>query len=1317
MAEAQGVQEIKDLTDNGFSGEEIESWRQQTVNELHEGGFSQTEIGEYFGEKNPDMASTKAYLDKNIAKNLGGGPKQVDTPALETLPGAPPTPDQKPKLPGETTPSPQVSAKEAHTMLEAIEAGWDMSVTGLIKNGKLPDTILPEHAPMYMRIASQVGMLAGDAPAMAAGSVAGGVAGASIGGLSMAAAGSVIPVAGTLTGAAVGVAGGGAAGASAGAFALPAAVRTTLMQHYQKGDVQDFGDFWERSSAVFLESLKAGTIGVATSGAGALAKGVIGGAAAPIVRNAAVAASEVAAMTTVGKAIEGHVPKAEDFVEAALVVGGLHAVVGGTAKVAEISGKMRDIYSKTGVKPEQVFEHSVQEPTIKQDLIANNTETPKAYESLVDKTAGEPGRLSAPRKTTNTLESPKAEISNVVGGTPNKLEVEPFKFDPDATVKIEPKVESGVTAPVPVEKSAYQSAQEKVLARIGTETPREKEPYTFNKFYKDFVDAKDPLNVIVKMTDKNTPLEANPYIQARLFVDHSNKSKHWFEFSPTEFDTNQPVKGVQPLMKILEPFKSASEVNAFDAYVLSKRALEIEASGRKTGVDLEAAKTVVEGGKSQYEANAKELVKYNNQLSKYMLDAGFLTKEGHKAMVEQNDAYVPMYRIVEKADGSKGQPGRGLFSPFKKLKGSEAEIVSPLESIAKNTALYVKRGEQNRAIRSFVEFAEKNDIMGGEFIKKSERSMKKIEISKDVNQFLEQNGIEGSAENVAIFRPEALKLGPNDVPVFRNGKMEVYEMHPDIAEIYRKMDGSPAAGMITKLLRPFASLQRASIALTPDFIMRNGIRDATTAAVFSKYKHVPVYDSLVAMGDIIGKSEHYQGWLRSGGGNGSFLDVDTLINKNMYRIDKETNFMSKSLNVLKSPFEMIHVVSNIMENSTRVAAYKNALKGKDLNSISLSESMNAGMQSREITVDFARMGAKGQAINQITAYWNVGVQGMDRTARAFQENPTGTAARAAAYITAPSILLWYANKDDPRWREIPRWQKDAFWIVFTKDETYRIPKPMELGLLFGSLPERTLEKYMTDNPEAMKDFDQSMLKMVEGFAPLPTGIAPVVEHWANKSTFTGNPIISSRYEGLFPEYQFTENTSETAKLVAKFVSVMPGMKERSGSSPMIIEHYARAWAGNTGMYALSALDKAMEKAGIVNPPPKPTATLSDIPFVKAFTIKYPSSNTQSIVDFEERYRKQDVAVKTIRHLAKQGDFDNMQKELQLASRNGDLEKLDKLKQGIGNMSAMVQMINRDPSMNPDEKRQSIDGLYSNMIEAAKMGREIQRSVDKDLGTE
>jgi hypothetical protein len=123
----------------------------------------------------------------------------------------------------------------------------------------------------------------------------------------------------------------------------------------------------------------------------------------------------------------------------------------------------------------------------------------------------------------------------------------------------------------------------------------------------------------------------------------------------------------------------------------------------------------------------------------------------------------------------------------------------------------------------------------------------------------------------------------------------------------------------------------------------------------------------------------------------------------------------------------------LIENATRLGEFKKVSGG-------LTEKaaiQEGGMAAREVTVDFARTGMKTRAMSLISAFFNAAVQGEDRVIRAFAEKPVGTTTKMMAAITLPSVLLYLSNRDDPRWQEIPRWQKDLFWIVFTEDHIYR----------------------------------------------------------------------------------------------------------------------------------------------------------------------------------------------------------------------------------------------------------------------------------------
>ena len=59
------------------------------------------------------------------------------------------------------------------------------------------------------------------------------------------------------------------------------------------------------------------------------------------------------------------------------------------------------------------------------------------------------------------------------------------------------------------------------------------------------------------------------------------------------------------------------------------------------------------------------------------------------------------------------------------------------------------------------------------------------------------------------------------------------------------------------------------------------------------------------------------------------------------------------------------------------------------------------------------MGAMVQGVNQISAFFNARIQGLNQTIKAFKDRPVQTYTKVFLYVQLPSIYLWLANHDDP----------------------------------------------------------------------------------------------------------------------------------------------------------------------------------------------------------------------------------------------------------------------------------------------------------------
>lgn len=301
------------------------------------------------------------YFQKVLAGSQAA-PEPTPQPKGKPLSGGPedavisgPQPGQGPDT---------IMTQEEPTYSQAVKTGFNQSIVGLYLahlrgEDRAPVSVMgdmgpaefrpgltteqQQDLPIGKRIAMQAAQIGGDLPAMAVGAAAGSAA--------------------------------GPAGAAAGAFAVPAGIRSILMAEYERGQIQTPQEFLFRGAMAMYEAGKGAAVGAATYGAGAAAR-----VAAPLLQVPA----EVVAMTTAGAAVEGHLPAARDFVDGAILIGGMHGAMALGGKVVraaqDVTPRLRKIYEKTGIRPEQIIEDIKSDPSIRQDLMAvGGPEVPRAY--------------------------------------------------------------------------------------------------------------------------------------------------------------------------------------------------------------------------------------------------------------------------------------------------------------------------------------------------------------------------------------------------------------------------------------------------------------------------------------------------------------------------------------------------------------------------------------------------------------------------------------------------------------------------------------------------------------------------------------------------------------------------------------------------------------------------------------------------------------------------------------------------------------------------------------------------------------------------
>lgn len=757
---------------------------------------------------------------------------------------------------------------------------------------------------------------------------------------------------------------------------------------------------------------------------------------------------------------------------------------------------------------------------------------------------------------------------------------------------------------------------------------------------------------------------------------------------------------------ILEPIKSEKEYKALSIYITAKRGLEKIQQGIEVGFSKASALKIVNQYKAKYDTISKELTAYNKRLLDYMLEKQMLSKEAYEVMLQANKDYVPFSRVID-AKGSK--INEAVTNPLKQMKGSKKKIIDPIETMYNNTVHFIALAERNAAFIKFIEMVEAN-VKDFPEIFKSKKTAKAIKVTRKELETVVTDASkisEKAAEGFTIFRKDGNVVSNKEIAFMRNGKLEVWEVGTELANTFKNFD-SFQAGLIIKIMSQPSKLLRAGSTLAPEFMVKNIQRDSLTAAIFSRANTIPIlaqFRGLFHM--IMGKrfgGEMYQKWIKSGGLQSMVTSMDrTYFAKNV----KNELLGAKPYNMLKSPLEMLRILSEGFETVTRLGEFSTAYRKAKKAGLKEKDAVErAGFEGRDVTIDFKKSGSQIQAWNLISAFFNARLQGYAKIFDGFKNRPVQTMTKISAYIVAPSILLWIKNHDDPRYQELPRWQKDLFWIFITdKGTVWRIPKPFELGLIFGTGTEKLLDLIKSKNPKKINNFIKELATTnLKNLMPIPTMGVPVIEQKFNTSLFTNRPIVARDQEGLLPEYQWTEYTSETAKLLGRGLRYILG-DQTSWSSPARIDAVISNWTGTLGRHLINAADKALIASGKVPDPIKPADTLADMPIIKAFIVRNPSGGSEHIEDFYKNYLPIKKRIDSIERLT---DPDEVIRQLNILTNDIGVEHtiLIGMADALSQQRKFISLVTQSEFYNPEEKRQMIDDTYRMMIMIAKQANEL-----------
>jgi len=834
------------------------------------------------------------------------------------------------------------------------------------------------------------------------------------------------------------------------------------------------------------------------------------------------------------------------------------------------------------------------------------------------------------------------------------------------------------------------------------------------------------------------------------------------EFALHQAAVDLNMKNVGPSLK--EILAKAPNMDDLRAFLIAKRSVELNERGKTTGIDTADAKQVIRELEIKYEPIRWELRQFQVQQLKLLIDSGILSKEEAVTMEFMNVMYVPFYRLYEGIGGA-GGPRTGGGDGFvnvgkgvRRFKGSDRQIIDPLESIIRNAYVFRELAERNKIGSAFIKAVEQ--VQGGGRVGETvTKPIKAVPINtEEIAQIVAKSGL---AEEIAkqwgipvdtkwvneyladkkvvakVWRAVSA-MQPKDgiFRVWQNGEEKDFQVgDPELLRSLTLADATDAAMMnkwpLVKWFKLATAIKRAGSTLTFEFMGRNPFRDQITAGIYSKYGYIPFVDMFHTLFSVLKRDDLYWDWVKNGGRYSDFIAADrTDLRQTLESVIKDPNVLQQALSWINpvNVLQNLQKLSEVMELTTRIGEYRRGIAVG-------ATSMEAANASKEVTLNFGRHGFSGAVVNRVVAFFNAGVQDPARMVREWKTRPKQMLLKNLLGITGISLLLWWWNKDDEVINKLPGYRRTLFWninvtrlinylhanapadilakipIVITGllrrpgiskvGETYilSLPKPFLEGILFGSSAEMALDLVYKKDKHAVRDWFQA----IESQIPNPFAwdlTRPTIEVMANYDFFKSQQIVNSGLQRLPAEFQTRPETSILATKVG----------QRIGVSPLMIEHWIRGHFAGLTQYGLDLADIVLMHGLALDVPPAPAKRISDLPLLRGFRVS-PYAPSKYVDQFysgsqaaEERIaalRNPLTGFKAVKtHWFKQNKMATL---WYLAPDHGKprITSIRKIQEGMNNQTRAMSLIQQSMNMDPETKRQKLIEIKDQRDAAAK----------------
>lgn len=534
----------------------------------------------------------------------------------------------------------------------------------------------------------------------------------------------------------------------------------------------------------------------------------------------------------------------------------------------------------------------------------------------------------------------------------------------------------------------------------------------------------------------------------------------------------------------------------------------------------------------EFDALAKRVYAYFDDLLQYRIDAGLDTQKHVDAMKKRYPNYVPTMRV----EGTEGKTARRarrnggivVSNAIGRAVGGDAVIMPLHTAMSRKTVAVMKNAGLNQFGEQLVQSWNQDKSIPG---------VNKVEM-------VDYSSTDQYVDSEELYVP----VTNNVFSVLRGNDRYNITMDEGLAQAMNAFQPDKYANSdVAKLLKKGNDLFKAlCTGYNPIFMVRNLVRDAQDAAFYSTDSATWAKMFPSAWKQIVTNGEIWQQYKALGGSYASMLDYTTGM------VKEPKNALGKAAARYESLGQAIEAAPRLAEFMTILANKGGSKKadGVKTGQFTQSDLMEAMLGAADITTNFARGGTVTKMLNKyLVPFLNPSVQGADKFVRNITDRKgfkawASLAIKAAALGILPELLNGMLYRDDDEWDDIPDQTKSNYYLFKLGDGYWmKIPRGRALAV-FSAGATYAQEKAKGNDPK----FSDVIEVVKSNVAPTDIFNQNIATAWTQTKLFNpdnpgttwyGGNIESDRLQNYRPGERYDEKTDELSKWIGKTFNLSP----------------------------------------------------------------------------------------------------------------------------------------------------------------------------------